>query len=75
MNWLSHRKKIEGKYKEWLKKERKASDSAFNLISFLEIEGLLKNLMEIHPEWMGPDLNTETPAAKLNTTGRNEVSL
>ncbi len=40
MIWFSGRKKLENKYKEWIK-ENNIADTSFNVITFLEIQGLL----------------------------------
>jgi hypothetical protein len=40
------RKKIEDAYKEWLKENPEVADSAFNVISFMVGEGLVKDRTE-----------------------------
>lgn len=46
MNWFSDRKKLTTEYEKWLAQEPELKDCAFNVISFLENKGLLKNLSD-----------------------------
>lgn len=46
MIWFPERKQIEKMYYQWLEDNPTVKDSPFNVITFLEINGLLKGLNE-----------------------------
>lgn len=72
MNWFSDRKKLTTEYEKWLSQEPELKDCAFNVISFLEGKGLLKNIKEISIELT--DKNNVTNADKIRNMPDEELA-
>lgn len=47
MTFFSDRKKIADAYKKWLRENPKIKDCPINVVTFMEIKGLLKDRKEV----------------------------